>query len=137
MTYHSKAALSMLLGCMRVPAKSLMLCLFATPWTIAHQAPLSMGFSRQEHWSELPFPSPGDHPSPGTEPVSFTSACNAGLNLGRTPGSGRSPGEGNGNSLQYSRLENNKDRGGWWATVHGVAKSWTRLRKEDVVPTDN
>ena len=44
--------------------------LFATPWTVAYQAPLSMGFSRQEHWSELPFPSPGDLPDPGTEPGS-------------------------------------------------------------------
>ena len=35
--------------------------LFATPWTVAHQAPASMGFSRQEYWSGLPFPSPGDH----------------------------------------------------------------------------
>ena len=39
--------------------------LFATPWTVAHQAPLPMGFSRQEYWSELPFPSPGDLPDPG------------------------------------------------------------------------
>ena len=39
-------------------------------WTIAHQAPLSMGFSRQEYWSGLPFPSPGDLPNPGTEPTS-------------------------------------------------------------------
>ena len=39
--------------------------LFATPWTVAHQAPLSMGFSRQEYWSELPFPSPGDLSNPG------------------------------------------------------------------------
>ena len=44
--------------------------LFATPWTIAHQAPLSMGFSRQEFWSGLPFPSPGDLPNPGIEPRS-------------------------------------------------------------------
>ena len=43
---------------------------YATPWTIALQAPLSMGFSRQEYWSELPFPSPRDHPDPGIEPVS-------------------------------------------------------------------
>ena len=42
----------------------------ATPWTIAHQAPLSMGFSRQEYWSGLPFPSPGDLPNPGIEPRS-------------------------------------------------------------------
>ena len=43
---------------------------FETPWTIAHQAPLSMGFSRQEHWSSLPFPSPGDLPDPGIKSVS-------------------------------------------------------------------
>ena len=54
------------------------------------------------------------------------SACNAG-DLGSIPGSGRSPGEGNGNPLQYSCLENPMDRGAWWATVHGVAKSRTRL----------
>ena len=44
--------------------------LFATPWTVAHQAPLSMGFSRQEYCSGLPFPSPGDLPNPGIEPGS-------------------------------------------------------------------
>ena len=44
--------------------------LFATPWTIACQAPLSMGFSRQEYWSGLPFPSPGYLPDPGFEPRS-------------------------------------------------------------------
>ena len=44
--------------------------LFATPWTIAYQAPPSMGFSRQEYWSGLPFPSPGDLPDPGIEPGS-------------------------------------------------------------------
>ena len=43
---------------------------------------------------------------------------------GSIPGSGRSPGKGNGNLLQYSRLENPMDRGVWWATVHEVAKSW-------------
>ena len=43
---------------------------FVTPWTVAHQAPLSMGFSRQEYWSGLPFPSPGDLPDPGIEPES-------------------------------------------------------------------
>ena len=42
----------------------------ATPWAVAHQAPLSMGLSRQEYWSELPFPSPGDLPDPGVEPRS-------------------------------------------------------------------
>ena len=52
------------------------------------------------------------------------SACNAG-DLGSIPGSERPPGEGNGNPLQYSCLKNPMDRGAWWATVHGVAKSGT------------
>ena len=52
------------------------------------------------------------------------SVCNA-VDQGLTPGSGRSPGEGNGNPLQYSCLENPMDRGAWWATVHGAAKSRT------------
>ena len=43
---------------------------FVTLWTVARQAPLSMGFSRQEYWSGLPFPTPGDLPDPGIEPVS-------------------------------------------------------------------
>ena len=43
---------------------------FATPWTVAHQAPLSMGVSKQGNWSGLPFPSPGDLPDPGIEPAS-------------------------------------------------------------------
>ena len=46
--------------------------LFATPWTVSCQSPLSMGFSRQEYWSRLPFPSPGDLPDPGIEPGSPT-----------------------------------------------------------------
>ena len=45
-------------------------CLFVTPWTVAHQAPLSMRMSRQEYWSGLPCPPPGDLPDPGIEPVS-------------------------------------------------------------------
>ena len=52
--------------------------LFVTPWTIAHQAPLSMGFSRQEYWSGLPGPSPGDLPDPGIEPTSLVSPALAG-----------------------------------------------------------
>ena len=44
--------------------------LFVNPWTVAHQVPLSMGFSRQENWSGLPFPSPGDLSDPGIEPQS-------------------------------------------------------------------
>ena len=57
---------------------------------------------------------------------SKVSVCNAG-DPGLIPGSGRSPGEGNGNPLQYSCLENPMDGGAWWAAVHGVAKSQTRL----------
>ena len=56
--------------------KSPVLCwvqLFVTLWTVALQAPLSMGFSRQESWSGLPFPLPGHLPDPGTEPVSHVS----------------------------------------------------------------
>ena len=52
--------------------------LFATPWTVARQAPLSMGFSRQEYWSGLPCPSPGDLPDPGMEPRSLASPALAG-----------------------------------------------------------
>ena len=54
------------------------------------------------------------------------SACNV-EDPGLIPRLGRYPGEGNGNPLQYSCLENPMDRGAWRATVHGVAKSWTRL----------
>ena len=52
--------------------------LFATPWTTAHQVPLSMEFSRQEYWSGLPFPTPGNLPHPGTKPTSLASPVLAG-----------------------------------------------------------
>ena len=52
--------------------------LFVTPWTVAHQAPLSMGSSRQEYWSGLPCPPPGDLPDPGIEPPSLKSPALAG-----------------------------------------------------------
>ena len=52
--------------------------LCATPWTVAHHAPLSMGFSRQEYQSRVPFPSPGDLPNPGIEPAVLTSSTLAG-----------------------------------------------------------
>ena len=47
--------------------------LFVTLWTVAHQAPLSKGFPRQEHWSGLPFPSPRNLPNPGIKPTSLKS----------------------------------------------------------------
>ena len=64
--------------------------LVATLWTAALQAPLSMGFSRQEYWSRLPFPAPGELPNPGIEPASLASSALAGrffitLSSGKTP----------------------------------------------------
>ena len=62
----------------KVKVKSLSrVWLFATPWTVAHQAPPSMGFSRQEYWNGLPFPSPEDFPNPGIEPRSPTLQADA------------------------------------------------------------
>ena len=52
--------------------------LLETLWTVAHQAPLSMGFSRQEYWSGLPWPPPGDLPNPGIEPTTLISPALAG-----------------------------------------------------------
>ena len=118
-------------------------------------APLSLEFSKQEYWSALPFPSPGDLPDPGIKPrspalkadsllseapgkpwlyvailqTSSLGASQAALvvkelpaNAGDTsliPGLGRPCGGGNGNSLQYSRLEIFMDRGAWWALSVG------------------
>ena len=59
--------------------------LFATPWTVARQAPLSLGFSRQEYWSGWPFPSPGDLPIPGIRPTSLTPPTLTGSSLPLTP----------------------------------------------------
>ena len=75
-------------------------------------SPLGLAFW---HWG---FPGGSD---------SKESACNAG-DPDLIPGSRRSPGKGNGNPLQYSCLENSMDRGVWWATAHGVAKSLTEVR---------
>ena len=52
--------------------------LFVTPWTVAHQVPLSMEFPRQEYWSRLPFPTSGDLPDPGIEDASLLSPALAG-----------------------------------------------------------
>ena len=62
--------------CVCVCVYSVMSNFFATPWTVVHQAPLSMGFPRPEYWSGLPFPPPGELPNPGIEPMSPASpAC--------------------------------------------------------------
>ena len=66
---------------------------------------------------------PGDFPGGSDSKASVCNADEPGLN----PGLGSSPGEGNGNPFQYSCLENPIDRGAWWATIHGVAKSQTKL----------
>ena len=64
--------------CVCVCARALSCDSFVAPWTGARQASLSMGFSRQEYWSGLPFPLPGDLPDPGIEPVSLMSPALAG-----------------------------------------------------------
>ena len=92
---------------------------------VTYQAPPSMEFSRQEYWRGLPFPSPYKYLSD----INKEPACNTG-DSGSVLGLGRSPGEGNGNPSQYFYLENFMDRGDWWATVHGVAKSWTGLSEK-------
>ena len=103
--------------------------LFATPWTLAHQVPLSLGFLRQEYWSGLPFPPPGALLDPGIKPISPVSpalaggflplappgkpggsdgkesTCNRG-DLGLILGLGRSPGGAHGSPLWYFCLEN-------------------------------
>ena len=110
-----------------------------TPCTIAHQANLSMGFPRQECWSELPFPSPGDLPNPGIKPFFCISRQSPALQLdslltesvgdglpvqetGSIPGLGKSSGEGNGNPLQYFCLVNPMGRWAWKTLVHGVTR---------------
>ena len=93
------------------------------PMDITHQAHLSMKFSRQEYWSGLPYPLPRDIPNPGIKPTSLRSSALADRFFTTTTTSR----EGNGTPLQYSCLENPMDRGAWWAAVHGVMKSWTRL----------
>ena len=59
---------------------------FATPWTVACQAPLSMRFSRQEYWSGVPFPLPVDLPDPGIKPVSLAPALVGGFSTAEPPG---------------------------------------------------
>ena len=112
------------------------------PWTVAHQTPLSVGFSRQEYWSGLSCPPPRDLPCPEIEPMSLTSSV---------LGGGASDTESICQGRRHKRErfdpwvrkisqrqkwqptpvflpgENPMDRGSWQAIVHGVAKSRTRL----------
>ena len=64
-------------------AKAIQSCLFVTPWAVAHQAPLSMELSRQEHWSGQPFPSPGDLPNPGAKLASPALPADSTFCIGR------------------------------------------------------
>ena len=128
-------------------ARALQLCLtLCNPWTAAHQASLSMGFSWQEYWSGLPFPSPGYLPDPRTEPRS--PMLQADSLVSEPPGkpSGKEP------ICQCRRCKRCgidpwvrkipwrrwqptpvflpgkfHGRGAWWATVHGVTKSHLHL----------
>ena len=70
-----------------VSVRAQLIQLFALPWTVAHQAPLSTGFSRPESWSGLPFPSPGDLPDPEIKPGSPTLQAKSLLSesLGKPP----------------------------------------------------
>ena len=81
--------------------------LFVAPWTIARQASLSRGFSKQEYWSGLPFPSPGDLPNPGIEPESPALQADA---LSSEP-----PGKPHGNMSLSKLQEIVKDREAWRA----------------------
>ena len=76
-TVHSKWGVCVCV-CACVLSHFIRVCLFVTPWAIARQAPLSLGFSRQEYWSGLPCPTAGDLPHPGIEPTSRMSPALAG-----------------------------------------------------------
>ena len=93
--------------------------LFATPWTVACQAPLSMGFSRQEYWSGLPFPSPGDLPDTGIEPRSLALQADA---LPSEP-PGKSPFFPYWNFLQFGGLKSSGSLKFCWLTFG--SKMWS------------
>ena len=77
---RSHSILMLLLFILNAVCAQLLSCvqLFGTPWTVAHQAPLSVGSSRQEYWSRLPFPPPGNLPDSGIKPLSLESSELAG-----------------------------------------------------------
>ena len=101
------------------------LCLILLSFCFKPSIQKSLLYSVHTH-SIFPIFKIGLHPGFPAGSDGKESACNPG-DLGSIAGSRRAPGEGNGNSLQYSCLENSMDGGAWWATVHGVAKSWTRI----------
>ena len=98
---------------------------FATPWTLAHQAPLSMEFSRQQYWSGLPFPTPGDLPNPGIKPVSPASLALAGrFFIAEPPGK---PFKMVCLLLQKLTTWGGRKKGGLGGTGHGRTYGWFLL----------
>ena len=117
--------------------------LIAGLWLLLRKAPLPLAGHSLHHGDDtfsLTAPE-GQGPGPPSVRVLLSEAsqvvlvvktlpANAGdvRDMGLIPGSGSSPGGGNGNPLQYSCLENPMDRGAWWTTGHGIAKSWAQLK---------
>ena len=99
--------------------------LFATPWTIACQTPLSMGFSRQEYWSGLPFPSPGDPPDPGVKPGSPSLQADS------------LPSESLGNSFWGSNYGYMKSNGGDTLVIQGDTLGDTTRRRSEKPQQDS
>ena len=112
---HCRQILYQLSHKVKVKVKSLSrVRLFATPWTVAYQAPPSMGFSRQEYWSGLPFPSPEDPPNPGIKPRSPTLLVDA--LTSKPPGKPTPSHKGNPRILE------------WVAYTFSSGSSWPRSR---------
>ena len=82
---------------------------FAIPWTATRQAPLSMGFPRQEYWSRLPFPTPGNLPAPGIKPMSPVSLALKGRFFNHPANQEALTGLGNTNLLSYSSIGQKSD----------------------------
>ena len=94
--------------------------LFVALWAVAHQAPLSTEFIRQEYWSGFPFLIPGDLSNPGIEPTYLAPPALADRFFTTAPPGKLGIRVGNGSPLHYSYLENSMDRGAWRITAHGV-----------------
>ena len=99
--------------------------LFATLWTVARQAPLSMGFSRQECWSGLPFPSPGDLPDPGIEPGS--SALQADALPSEPPGKPEEKNRCIQRFALFTEVYYKEHRTGIWELMHLSLNRWVKL----------
>ena len=91
---------------------------FATPWCVAHQAPLSMGFSRPEYWSGVPFPAPGTLPHPGTDPLvpAYPELAGGFFTTSTTWGAGRSAAN---SAIESAQGVDLRFWPWWWVGVHG------------------